>query len=113
MVKDDKHRTRGLVGLNGEIDVAMHKGVFHFITRIQDEVHRTAITYHRKLHRQESVKSELDAIPNIGPKRRNILLAAFKSLDNIKAASAEELAQVKGMDKRSAAQVYAYFHAGQ
>ncbi len=113
MVKDDKHRTRGLVGLNGEIDVAMHKGVFHFITRIQDEVHRTAITYHRKLHRQEGVKSELDAIPNIGPKRRNILLAAFKSLDNIKAASAEELAQVKGMDKRSAAQVYAYFHAGQ
>lgn len=110
MVKDDKHRTRGLVGAGGEIDVAMHKGVFHYITRIQDEVHRTAITYHRKLHRKAGVKSELDDIPNIGPKRRNILLAAFKSVDNIKSASQTELEQVRGMDKRAAAQVFAYFH---
>lgn len=113
MVKDDRHRTRGLVSVDGEIDVAMHKSVFHFITRIQDEVHRTAIGYHRKLHRQESIKSELDDIPGIGPKRRNILLAAFRSVEQIKNATLEELAAVKGMDRRSAAQVYQYWHKEQ
>lgn len=110
MVKDDRHRTRGLVSPDGEIDVAMHTSVFHFITRIQDEVHRTAISYHRKLHRKSGIKSELDEIPGIGPKRRTILLSAFQSVEKIRMASLAELERVQGMDRRSAAQVYAYFH---
>ena len=110
MVKDDKHRTRGLVSKDGEIGISAVSGVFHFITRIQDEVHRTAISYHRALHKKETIKSELDDIKGIGEKRKNALLAHFKSLDNIKKADLDELLSVKEMNKESAQAVWDYFN---
>ncbi len=108
MVKNDKHRTRGLVSENGEIAVNPSSALFKLITFIQDEVHNTAITYHRKLH--SKIESELDNISGIGEKRRNILLTSYESIDKIKEATVNELAQLKGMDKKSAQSVYDYFH---
>lgn len=108
MVKDDRHRTRGLVSEDGEIAVSQTSALFKLITFIQDEVHKTAITYHRKLHSQ--IISELDKIPGIGEKRRNALLTMFKSTDKIKEADVDELMEVDGMDRKSAQNVYDYFH---
>ena len=108
MVKNDKHRTRGLASENGEIAVNPSSALFKLITFIQDEVHNTAITYHRKLH--SKIESELDNISGIGEKRRNILLTSYESIDKIKEATVNELAQLKGMDKKSAQSVYDYFH---
>lgn len=110
MVKDDKHRTRGLVSKDGEIGISAVSGIFHFVTRIQDEVHRTAISYHRSLHKKEVIKSELDNIKGVGDVRKKELLAHFKSVDNIKNADVDEIASVKGMDKKSAQAVWNYFH---
>ena len=108
MVKDDRHRTRGLVSEDGEIAVSQTSALFKLITFIQDEVHKTAITYHRKLHSQ--IISELDKIPGIGEKRRNALLTMFKSTDKIKEADVDELMEADGMDRKSAQNVYDYFH---
>ena len=108
MVKDDKHRTRGLVSADGMIEIQKTSRVFNLITHIQDEVHNTAINYHRKLHSQ--ITSELDKIKGIGEKRRNALLTKFASIDKIKEAGVEELEQADGMDRRSAQSVYDYFH---
>lgn len=107
MVKDDRHRTRGLLSSKGEIGLNPTSAFFHMITRMQDEVHRTAISYHRNLH--EKIRSELDNIVGIGAKRRTELLAHFKSIDNIKKATAEELMNVKGMDRKAAESVINYF----
>lgn len=108
MVKDDRHRTRGLISAKGEIGLNPTGAFFHMITRIQDEVHRTAISYHRSLH--EKISSELDKIDGIGEKRRTALLLKFKSVENIKNATIEELYAVEGMDKKSANSVYEYFN---
>lgn len=107
MVKDDKHRTRALLSSNGEIGLNPTDSFFHMITRIQDEVHRTAISYHRLLHNK--IQSELDLIDGIGNSRRNALIEHFKSIDNIKKATVSELLQVRGMTKKSAENVYNYF----
>ena len=107
MVKDDKHKTRGLVSLDGEIGINPTGAFFHMITHIQDEVHRTAITYHRNL--RNKIESELDNINGIGKARRNALFSEFKSIDGIKNATLDELMQVKGMNKKSAEAVYEYF----
>lgn len=107
MVKDDKHRTRALLSPDGEIGINPTSSVFHLITRIQDEVHRSAIGYHRLLH--EKITSELDNISGIGEKRRNALLSHFKSVENIKNASLSELENVEGMNKKAAKTVYDYF----
>lgn len=107
MVKNDKHRTRGLIGKAGEIEISATSPVFKLITNIQDEVHNTAIEYHRKLHNK--ITSELDKIPGIGEKRRKTLLTEFGSVDKIKVASFDELLKVKGMDKKSAQSVFDYF----
>ncbi|MCX7715013.1 MAG: excinuclease ABC subunit UvrC [Clostridia bacterium] len=108
MVKDDKHRTRAMVSPNGEIEISMISNVFNFITRIQDEVHKTAITYHRELHRKNAVKSELDGIRGIGPKKRAALLSHFKSVENIKNADMDAL--LEAVDRVSAENVWKYFH---
>ena len=108
MVKDDKHRTRGLVSSDGEVELSRMSPVFKLITHIQDEVHDTAISYHRKLH--SKIESELEKISGIGEKRRNILLTIFGSIDKIKEADIETLMNTEGMDKRSAKSVYDYFH---
>lgn len=110
MVKDDSHRTRGIYFNNREIPVDTSSEGFRLITRIQDEAHRFAIEYHRSLRSREQVHSLLDDIPGIGESRRKALMRRFKSLENIRNASEEELAQTESMNRRSARQVYEFFH---
>ena len=110
MVKDDHHRTRGLYFNNVEIPIDTSGEGFRLITRIQDEAHRFAIEYHRSLRSREQVRSILDDIPGIGDTRRKALLRKFKSVENIRDASEEELAQTESMNAKSARQVYEFFH---
>ena len=110
MVKDDHHRTRGLYFDNVEIPIDTSSEGFRLITRIQDEAHRFAIEYHRSLRSKEQVHSILDDIPGIGDTRRKALLRKFKSVENIRDASEEELAHTESMNAGSARQVYEFFH---
>ncbi len=110
MVKDDHHRTRGLYFNNVEIPIDTSSEGFRLITRIQDEAHRFAIEYHRSLRSKEQVHSILDDISGIGDTRRKALLRKFKSVENIRDASEEELAQTESMNAGSARQVYEFFH---
>jgi excinuclease ABC subunit C len=106
MVKNDKHRTRGILNSNGEeIDIANNKEIINFITMIQDEVHKTAITYHRKLREKKIRKSELDDIKGIGDAKKRALLAEFKSVAKMKEASIEDLCKVKGINKSLAEKI--------
>lgn len=109
MVKDDNHRTRGLYYNNEEIDIEKSSEGFRLITRIQDEAHRFAIEYHRSLRRKTNVKSVLEDIPGIGPARRKGLMRHFKSLEDIKAATLQELCQVPEMNEKAANEVYEFF----
>ncbi len=109
IVKDDSHRTRGLVGQNGEISVDRKSDAFMLITNIQDEMHRRAITYLRSLEQKKTSVSELDLIPGIGPKRKKLLLNKFKSIKKIKEATVDELRSVKGIDLHTAETIYQYF----
>lgn len=110
MVKDDNHRTRGVYYNNQEIPIDKSSEVFKLVTRIQDETHRFAIEYHRNLRGKAQVKSILDDIEGIGETRRKALMKHFGSIEAIKEASEEELATVNTMNKRSAKQVYDFFH---
>ena len=110
MVKDDKHRTRGLYFRNQEIPIKRDSEGFKLTTRIQDEAHRFAIEYHRSLRSKGQVHSILDDIEGIGPARRKALMRNFMSLDAIKAASVEELAQIPSMNEKAAESVYKFFH---
>lgn len=110
MVKDDNHRTRGLYYHNVEIPIDTHSEGFKLITRIQDEAHRFAIEYHRSLRSKEQIHSVLDDIPGIGPARRKALMRRFPSLDAIKEASVEELAQTEAFNRQAAEAVYKFFH---
>ena len=109
IVKDDKHRSRGLYYEDKEIILDKSTEVFKLITRIQDETHRFAIDYHRQLRGKSQVHSILDDIPGIGPKRRKALMKYFESIDDIKAASVEVLEKVPSMNKASAQSVYDFF----
>ncbi|MBU3176157.1 excinuclease ABC subunit UvrC [Clostridium estertheticum] len=109
MVKDDRHKTRGLIYNNIELFMKSNSQSMHLITRIQDEVHRFAITYHRTLRDKRTLYSILDNIPNIGEKRRRELLKKFGSIDNIKGAGAKELMDTPSMDSKSAECVISYF----
>jgi len=109
MVKDDKHRTRGLVYDGRELALKVNSNAFRLITHMQDEAHRFAITYHKSLRTKNTVKSELDDIPGIGPARRKALLKHFGSLKNIKNATLEELSSVEGMNSKVAEMVYNFF----
>ena len=110
MVKDDHHRTRGLYYNNEEIEIDRNSEGFRLITRIQDEAHRFAIEFHRKLRSQGQVHSILDDIPGIGPARRKALMKHFMSLDAMKAATIEELKEIPSMNEKSANEVYNFFH---
>ena len=110
MVKDDKHRTRGLYFENKELPIDTRSEGFHLITRIQDETHRFAIEYHRSLRGKNQVHSILDEISGIGDIRRKALMKYFKSLEEIKSASINEIAQVPSMNQKAARQVYEFFH---
>ena len=109
MVKDDHHRTRGLYYQNQEIPLKKEGEAFQLITRMQDEAHRFAIAYHRSLRGKGQVHSILDDIPGIGTVRRKALMRHFDSIEQIKNASEEDLAQIEGMDRKSAANVYNFF----
>lgn len=110
MVKDDHHRTRGLYFNNTEIPIETNSEGFRLITRIQDEAHRFAIEYHRSLRSKEQIHSILDDIPGIGERRRKALMRRFRSVEGIRDASVEELAETESMNTASAQQVYLFFH---
>lgn len=110
MVKDDNHRTRGLYFQNKEIPIARTSEGFKLITRIQDEAHRFAIEFHRKLRSQGQVHSVLDDIPGIGPARRKALMRQFMNIEAIKNAEVEELKNIPSMNEKSALEVYNFFH---
>ncbi|MDK0910761.1 excinuclease ABC subunit UvrC [Clostridium perfringens] len=109
LVKDHKHRTRGIIFNNEEILIRRGSGLMNLITRVQDEVHRYAITYHRSLRDKRTLHSILEDIPRIGEKRRRNILMKFGSIDNIKKASMEELLDTPGIDKRAAESIKQYF----
>ncbi len=109
MVKDDNHRTRGLYYNNTEIAIDRHTEGFKLITRIQDEAHRFAIEYHRSLRGKSQVRSVLDEIPGIGPARRKALMRHYKSIEEIKAASIEELSALPEINKTAAEAIYHFF----
>ena len=110
MVKDDNHRTRGLYFNNVEIPIDHRSEGFKLITRIQDEAHRFAIEYHRSLRSKTQVKSVLDDIPGVGPARRKALMKAFKSIEEIKHATAEELVEKANLPQNTAEEIYLFFH---
>jgi len=110
MVKDDSHRTRGLYYHNEEIPIDKNSESFKLITRIQDEAHRFAIEFHRSLRGKTQIKSVLDDIQGIGPARRKGLMRHFGSVECIREASVEALAQADGMNEKSAQAVYDFFH---
>lgn len=109
MVKDDNHRTRGLYFNNVELPIDTHSEGFKLITRIQDEAHRFAIEYHRSLRSKSQVKSVLDDIPGVGPTRRKALMRHFKSIEEIKNATVEELLEVPELNRKAAEEIVAFF----
>lgn len=110
MVKDSKHRTRGLVSPDGEIDMPMTGRAFRLVAEIQDEAHRFAITFHKDT-KSKKLRSDLLNIPGIGEKRMKALYEAFKTIDGIKNATVDELKKVEGMNEKAANAVYDYFRS--
>lgn len=109
MVKDDKHRTKGLIYKGDEIYLEKRSYGFKLIAKIQEEVHRFAISYHKTLRDKSMVQSVLDEIPGIGKKRKKELLKHFGSIEKIRKASVKELKEVDGMNTKSAKSVYEFF----
>ena len=107
MVKDDKHRTRGITSETAEFAIPKNGKIHRFLTRMQDEVHRFAISAYRKKHTNEMTASELENIPNVGPTTRRKLLERFKSAEKIKSATLEELCEVT--NKTAAKNIYEFF----
>ena len=107
MVKDNKHRTRALVSEDGEVEISLLESVFKFITQIQDEVHRSAIGYHRKLRNKNLEKSQLDEINGVGKTRKTKLLSHYKTIENIKNADLDDLSKV--VDSKTAQNIYDFF----
>jgi excinuclease ABC subunit C len=112
MVKDDRHRTRGLYFENQELPMEVSGEGFRLVTRIQDETHRFAIEYHRSLRGKAQVHSILDDIEGIGPTRRRALIRHFKSIEALKEATLEEIEAAPAMNKRAAKSVYEFFRSG-
>ncbi len=109
MVKDDKHRTRGLIRSDGAMMLSPATAPFRLVTQIQDEAHRFAITYHKRLREKNTFSGELDGIRGVGPKKKKALLTHFKSMTKIRTASLDALCAVRGMDKNTAENIYHYF----
>lgn len=109
MVKDDNHRTRGLYFNNLELPIDRNSEGFKLITRIQDEAHRFAITYHRSLRSKAQVHSVLDEIPGVGPSRRKALMKYFKSIEELRAADAAQISEVPGITANVAQEIYLFF----
>ena len=110
MVKDDHHRTRGLYHNEQELPIDTHSEIFHLITRIQDEAHRFAIEYHRNIRGKNQIKSILDEISGVGEKRRKALMKHFKSIEDIRDASVEDIMEIPEMNTNVANNIYDFFH---
>ena len=110
MVKDDNHRTRGLYFQNKELPIDRNSEGFKLITRIQDEAHRFAITYHRSLRSKAQVHSVLDEINGVGPSRRKALMKYFKSIEELQQAQISTLQEVPGITVNVAEEIYRFFH---
>lgn len=113
MYKDDKHRTKGLINAIKEIELDRTSNLYRFVASIQEEVHNYAISYHRSLRNKSLTKSTLDDIPGVGEKRKKALLSHFKSIEEIKNASEDELSQVEGLNRSVAENIYNYFRKGE
>ncbi len=109
MIKDKKHKTKGLISLEKEMELDLSSNLYKFIASIQEEVHRFAISYHRSLREKGMTKSILDDIPNVGAKRKMNLLSHFKTIENIKNADLETLENIEGMNQKAAKSVYEFF----
>ena len=110
MVKDDNHRTRGLYYHNVELPIDTRSEGFQLITRIQDEAHRFAIAYHRSLRSKAQVHSTLDEIPGVGPARRKALMRHFASIEELREATPEKIAEVPEIPENQAKAIYEFFH---
>ena len=110
MVKDDNHHTRGLYFHNEEMPIDTHSEGFKLITRVQDEAHRFAIEYHRSLRTKAQVHSVLDEIPGIGEKRRRALMKAFSSIEELKKADVEKIAEIPEIPMNVAQGIYDFLH---
>lgn len=111
MVKDDRHRTRALVSADREIELSKNPEVYRLVALIQEEAHRFAVKYNRKMRITRYLKSELDEINGIGPKRKKALLRHFKSVRGIKEATVEELTSVEGISEKTACLILAHFRS--
>lgn len=109
LVKDDFHKTRGLVYQGKEIQLKVSSRLYRLLFSIQEEAHRFALNYHKSLHTKSMFKSQLDDIPGIGPKRKQTLMKHFKSIQKIKEASIEELKEVDGMNIRASESLKNYW----
>lgn len=113
MVKDNKHRTRAIADGGEEIAINSSRRAFTLVSSIQEEVHRFAISYHKKKHSKSSLVLSLTKIEGIGETKASILLKEMKTLTAIKNASAETLSAIKGISKNDGEAVFRYFHAEQ
>ena len=113
MAKDDHHRTNSAVIFEGgewhETELAGRSLLFRFMGTVQEEVHRFAIDYHRNLRGKHMIGSVLDEIPGIGPKKRNALLAHFKSVEAVRSASLEDLESAPGITRANAEAIMEFF----
>ena len=109
MVKDSKHRTRAIATTGGDIAIKSNRKAFTLVTNIQDEVHRFAISYHKKLQSKNLLKSELLEIDGVGKKRAEALIKHFKSINKIKNASVEQLCEVDSINLDTANHIFTFF----
>lgn len=109
LVKDDKHRTRGVVSVNGEISVPLTSNAFRFLASLQNEVHRFSLEYRRKSHSRDSFRSSLLAITGVGEQTARKLLSEFKTIANIKNASVDMLSSVDGVSRTAAENIYNHY----
>lgn len=111
LVKNDKHKTKGIVYKDSIIDLDVNSNIYKFLYEIQEETHRFAITYHKNLRSKELSKSILDEIDGVGDIRKKNLLMHFGSISNIKKASIEEINRVDSIDKKTAEKIYTFFNS--
>ena len=110
MVKDNKHRTSAISTGGGRIEFNSKRKAFSLVTQIQDEVHRFSVEYHRKKHTKSALENSLTKISGIGEKKAKMLIVKFRTIDNIRNASVEELEKVQGISKVNAEEIYKTFH---
>lgn len=111
MVKDSKHRTRALMSEEGEVELKATGTAFRFVTAIQDEVHRYAISFHKSRRKKTSLESSLMSVDGVGEKRAAALFNHFKTITAMKNATLEEIASVKGIDRITAQNIYNFFNS--